>query len=126
MGWSFANEMFALGRLNKIPEKEFDVYQAKLAEFGQIAHSLDPTRPWISCDGDEDLNGRLDIWIKHWGDGWKDKQNTHYRLPEDDSKPWMLGEYSGSYYLLCKEYFVVALCQGNRLARSERQNIFCV
>ena len=98
MGWSFANEMFALGRLNKIPEKEFDVYQAKLAEFGQIAHSLDPTRRWISCDGDEDLNGRLDVWSKHWGDGWKDKQNTHYRLPEDDSKPWMLGEYSGSYY----------------------------
>ncbi len=98
MGWSFANEMFALGRLNKIPEKEFDVYQARLAEFGRIAHTLDPTRQWISCDGDEDLSGRLDVWSKHWGDGWKDKQNTHYRLPEDDSKLWMLGEYSGSYY----------------------------
>lgn len=98
MGWSFANEMFALGRLNNIPEKAFDVYQAKLAEFGRIALTLDPTRQWISCDGDEDLNGRLNVWSKHWGDGWKDKQNTHYKLSDDDSKPWVLGEYSGSYY----------------------------
>ncbi len=98
MGWSFANEMFALALLNKIPDEKFDIYRARLAEFGRIALRLDPTRQWISCDGDEDLNGRLDVWSKHWGDGWKDKQGTDYRLPEKNSKPWMLGEYSGSYY----------------------------
>ena len=98
MGWSFANEMFALGAINKIPDEEYNKYRDKLTEFGKLAYDLDPTRQWISCDGDEDLGGRLDIWSKHWGDGWKDKQNTHYRLPDDDSKPWMLGEYSGSYY----------------------------
>ncbi len=98
MGWSFANEMFALGAINKIPDEAFDVYREKLAQLGRMAHDLDPTREWISCDGDEDLEGRLPVWSKHWGDGWKDKQTTHYRLPDDDSKPWMLGEYSGSYY----------------------------
>jgi beta-galactosidase len=98
MGWSFANEMFALGALNKIPDEAYNVYRDKLAEFGKLASALDPTRPWISCDGDEDLGGRLGIWSKHWGDGWKDKKGIHYSLPEDASKPWMLGEYSGSYY----------------------------
>jgi beta-galactosidase len=98
MGWSFANEMFALSLLNQIPDKEFDIYRARLAELGQIAYRLDPTREWISCDGDEDLNGRLPVWSKHWGDGWKDKQGIDCKLPQEDSKPWMLGEYSGSYY----------------------------
>ena len=98
MGWSLANEMFALGELNKISDEEFDVYRVRLAEFGRIAYQLDPTREWISCDGDRDLNGRLPVWSRHWGDGWKDHQNTHCKLPDDDTKPWMLGEYSGSYY----------------------------
>lgn len=98
MGWSFANEMFALGALNKIPDEKFNRYRDKLVEFGRMAYTLDPTHQWISCDGDEDLGGRLPVWSKHWGDGWKDKQDTHYKLPEDDSKPWMLGEYSASYY----------------------------
>ena len=98
MGWSFANEMFALGLLNKIPDAEFEPYRERLAEFGKIATQLDPTRQWISCDGDEDLGGRLSVWSKHWGDGWKDKQKTDYALPQDGSTPRMLGEYSGSYY----------------------------
>ena len=98
MGWSFANEMFALGAINHIPDEVYNKYRDKLAAFGKLAYELDPTRQWISCDGDEDLGGRLNVWSKHWGDGWKDKQNTHYRLPDDASKPWMLGEYSGSYY----------------------------
>lgn len=98
MGWSFANEMFALGELNNIPDIEYERYRDRLAVFGRIAYQLDPTREWISCDGDKDLNGRLGVWSRHWGDGWKDHQNTHCKLPDDDSKPWMLGEYSGSYY----------------------------
>lgn len=100
MGWSFANEMFALALLNKIPDDKYDVYRKKLVTFGEFAYTLDPTRQWISCDGDEDLNGRLQVWSKHWGDGWKDKQKTDYTLPNDNSKPLMLGEYSGSYYAL--------------------------
>lgn len=98
MGWSFANEMFALRRLNNISDEEFEVYRDKLADLGRIAYELDPTREWISCDGDEDLDGRLPVWSKHWGDGWMDKKGVHYNLSEDESKPWMLGEYSGSYY----------------------------
>lgn len=98
MGWSFANEMFALALLNKISEQDYAPYQKKLVQLGQLAYQLDPTRQWISCDGDEDMNGQLPVWSKHWGDGWKDKQKTHYQLPQDSSKPWMLGEYSGSYY----------------------------
>lgn len=98
LGWSFANEMFALALLNKIPDEAFDRYRARLAELGRAALSLDPTREWISCDGDEDLGGRLPVWSKHWGDGWKDKQKTAYKLPETGDTLSMLGEYSGSYY----------------------------
>ncbi len=96
-GWSFANEMFAVfGQIQPVEARS--EYYDKLANFGKQALKLDPTRNWLSCDGDETLEGRVGVWSKHWGDNWLEKQHHSFKLPEDDSLPAMLGEFTGSYY----------------------------
>lgn len=90
LGWSFGNELFAIFEYNRVSKPDADSYYAKLAQLGLRARQLDPTRPWVSCDGDEDLRGTLPIWSKHFG------HNLH-ALP-DIQKPMMVGESGGTYY----------------------------
>ena len=51
------------------------------------ARGIDPTRDWISCDGDEDLGGALPVWSKHFGHG-----TPLDRLP-DVGKPTPVKEF---------------------------------
>mgnify|MGYP003869195007 CR=1 FL=1 len=89
-GWSFGNELFAIFLYNPMPPDEADGYYAKLAALGRRARALDPTRPFITCDGDEDLRGTLPVWSKHYGHGVP-------KLPDID-KPRVVGESGGTYY----------------------------
>lgn len=92
LGWSFGNELFAIFHLNNVPGDLAAEWYAKLADLGARALKLDPTRQWISCDGDDDLRGRLPVWSKHFGLG-----DSTGQLPELE-KPLMVGESGGSYY----------------------------
>jgi len=92
LGWSFGNELFAIFALNQVSPADADRWYAQLAELGRRARKLDPTRDWISCDGDEDLRGTLPVWSKHFGHG-----TPLERLPAL-KKPLMVGESGGSYY----------------------------
>ena len=92
-GWSFGNELFAIFDYNKMSKEDCDKYYAKLTELGQRSFKLDPTREWISCDGDEDLRGTIPVWSKHFGHGL-----TLERLPKNSGKPLMIGESGGTYY----------------------------
>jgi beta-galactosidase len=89
-GWGPGNEMFAL--FFKTKEDEKKVQYARLKEFALRPARLDPTRQWISVDGDQDLEGVLPVWSRHIGMG----------LPKDDlaaiNKPRMIGEHGGTYY----------------------------
>ena len=93
-GWSFGNEMFAIFRLNEVGPEESKRWYEMLARIGLDGQRDDPTRPWLSCDGDEDLSGALPVWSKHYG----------HNLPplEEHSrgvnKPLMVGENGGTYY----------------------------
>ena len=69
MGWSFGNELFAIFDLNHVTEPDAGRWYNQMADLGLRARQLDPTRPWISCDGDGDLNGRLPVYSKHFGLG---------------------------------------------------------
>ena len=92
-GWSFGNELFAIFDYNKMIPADRDQYYARLAELGRGSYALDPTRQWISCDGDEDLRGTLPDWSKHFGLG------LHLDLlPAHAGKPLMIGESGGTYY----------------------------
>lgn len=93
-GWSFGNEMFAVFRLNAVSPEDEKRWYSQLTDIGLAARRHDPTRPWISCDGDGDLFGALPVWSKHYG----------HNVPPlaDDTrgidKPLMVGENGGTYY----------------------------
>ena len=92
-GWSFGNELFAIFDYNHMSPADRDEYYAKLTELGRRSFALDPTREWISCDGDEDLRGTLPVWSKHFGHGLHTDA-----LPAKLNKPLMIGESGGTYY----------------------------
>jgi beta-galactosidase len=92
-GWSFGNELFAIFMYNPMPKEDADRFHGKLSELGQRARRLDPTREWLSCDGDDDLRGTLPVWSKHFGHGLPLEQ-----LPKSLEKPLMVGESGGTYY----------------------------
>ena len=93
MGWSIGNELFAVFDLNHVAKADADRWYGQLAELAGRVRTLDPTRPWVSCDGDDDLRGTLPVHSKHFGAGLPDAN----RLP-DVGKPLMVGESGGSYY----------------------------
>ena len=93
-GWSFGNELFAIFRLNNVSKDDTDAWYEKLAQLGRRARALDPTREWISCDGDEDLRGTLPVWSKHFGHGLPLRELPGPAL----TKPLMVGESGGTYY----------------------------
>jgi beta-galactosidase len=93
MGWSFANEMFAIPRLNKFSAEEWKDYDAKLLALSRRSLKLDPTRMWITSDGDEDLKGVLPVWSRHFGIG-----NHVDELPKNLNKPLVVSESGGAYF----------------------------
>ena len=85
--------MAVIFNYNYMSKEDQDKYYAKLTELGRRSFKLDPTREWISCDGDEDLRGTLPVWAKHFGHGLELN-----RLPANLNKPLMVGESGGTYY----------------------------
>jgi beta-galactosidase/beta-glucuronidase len=93
LGWSVGNELFAIFNLNHVSPEDSDRWYKQLGALAHHADALDPTRPWISCDGDEDLRGGLPTYSKHFGLGL-----AVDRLPGNIDKPLMVGESGGTYY----------------------------
>jgi len=91
-GWSPGNEMFALFFKTGDAEKKRE-YQ-KLKELALRPRKLDPTRDWISVDGDGDLDGVLPVWSRHMGIGLPNDRE----LPETMDKPRIIGEHGGTYF----------------------------
>ena len=94
-GWSVGNEMFAIALLNKIPEgPEKTAWYDRIADIGLMARTWDPTRAFITCDGDEDLGGKLPTWSKHFGHHPRDVEKECKGV----QKPLVVGENGGTYY----------------------------
>ncbi len=91
-GWSISNEnkpviLHVYNRPDLIPQQ-----QKAWEEWRDIVMELDPTRQWISSDGEEDGTGILPVTVGHYGDinsmqSWK-----------NIGKPWGVGEHSMAYY----------------------------
>ncbi|MGN6726617.1 MAG: glycoside hydrolase family 2 protein, partial [Tepidisphaeraceae bacterium] len=64
MGYSVTNEMLVLMRNRRLPLEPAYKYYAKWVN---DIHTLDPTHPWISGDGEEDAGGTLPTVIGHYG-----------------------------------------------------------
>lgn len=89
-GWSFGNELFAFFLYDDAAKRDQEQYWKKIIEYGRRSYALDPTRDFVTCDGDEDLFGTCPVWSKHFGHGIRD-------LPAVN-KPKVVGENGGTYY----------------------------
>lgn len=91
-GWSVSNEnkpviLYVYNRPDLMP------FQLKAwEEWRDIVRELDPTRPWISADGEDDGNGILPVTVGHYGDA---NSMKHWK---EIGKPWGIGEHSMAYY----------------------------
>jgi beta-galactosidase len=93
IGWSVGNEMFAIALLNKPAKEISDKWDKKMVALTLSAKRLDPTRGFLTLDGDRDMDGRLPVWSKHFGHGLRTED-----LPKGLNKPLIVGESGATYY----------------------------
>ena len=91
-GWSISNEnkpviLYVFKRPDLLPrqKEEWVVWR-------DIVKEADPTRPWISSDGEDDGDGVLPVTVGHYGD------DNAMRKWQQIGKPWGIGETGMCYY----------------------------
>lgn len=99
VGWSVGNEMFAIALLNKPTPEVAKKWINKVAKLAKRPLAVDPTRSFVTSDGDQDIDGQLPVWSKHLGHGLK------LNLIPDINKPIVVGESGATYYGKPKELF---------------------
>lgn len=91
-GWSVSNENKPV--INHVFNRP-DLMEPQMQawkEWLEIVTENDPTRPWISSDGEDDGDGILPVTVGHYGD-----MNSMKHWVEI-GKPWGIGEHSMAYY----------------------------
>lgn len=92
MGWSVTNEVLVIlrtrGASQEAMERTHNWYTAQVEKI----KTLDPTREWVSGDGDDDVHGRLPVFIGHYG-GFTEPANWAKK-----GKAWGVGECGMAYY----------------------------
>ena len=92
-GYSVSNEVKPVIRnVMHGPAAMMDTLLANFSSWASICRKLDPTRPWISADGEDDGDGRLPVYIVHYG-GTESMDRAH-----KSGKPWGVGEAGNAYY----------------------------
>ncbi len=86
-GWSVSNEVAWFINRDKTPE-QFERLKTAWRGWGDNVRQLDPSRPWISTDGDFDAEGTMPTNVGHYSslDG-----------PSKGDKPYGIGETTGAY-----------------------------
>ena len=110
-GWSVCNEILpVLRNVWHAPQSMVDHCNNEIAAWKNICLTNDPTRGWISGDGEWDADGRLPVINIHYG-GDGDLQRA-----ERSGKPFAVGETSMAYYGTPKQ---VSQFNGNRAYESD-------
>ena len=92
-GWSVCNETIPVAvHVFKAPEEFVQKQVAEINRWVAIAMEMDPTRPWISGDGETDRATDLPTIIGHYG-GDEGMQEW-----ASQGKPWGIGEQGMAYY----------------------------
>ncbi len=86
-GWSVSNEVAWFIDRDKHPE-QFDRLTQGWRDWAAAAHRLDPTRPWVSTDGDGDGEGAMPTVVLHY---------ASLEGAARGSKPYGMGETGGAY-----------------------------
>ncbi|MGH7952875.1 MAG: glycoside hydrolase family 2 protein, partial [Limisphaerales bacterium] len=110
-GWSVCNEILpVLRNVWHAPQSMVDHCLDEISIWENICRTNDPTRGWISGDGEWDADGRLPVINIHYG-GDNDMQRA-----VNSGKPWGVGETSMAYYGTPKQ---VSQFNGNRAYASD-------
>ena len=109
-GWSVSNEVAWFIDRGKRPEQITRLKQG-WADWRDIARRLDPTRPWVSTDGDGDAEGAMPTNVGHYSG-----PDELMRLSRG-GKPWGIGETGGAYFATPKQ---AAQFVGPRAYESQR------
>lgn len=92
-GWSVSNEVMPIVRgVMHNPPGMKDTLVKYYSVWADICRQLDPSRQWISADGEDDGEGHLPVYIVHYG-GF-DAMNR----AKKSGKPWGVGEAGMAYY----------------------------
>ncbi|MDP4292260.1 MAG: glycoside hydrolase family 2 TIM barrel-domain containing protein, partial [Bacteroidota bacterium] len=93
MGWSVSNEVMPV--VTNVMHNPVGIKDTLVKYYGiwaDICRRFDPTRPWISADGEDDGEGRLPAYMVHYGGpGAMDRARKNGR-------PWGVGEAGNAYY----------------------------
>lgn len=112
LGWSVSNENKPLIHRHILEDPGLLPRQVKAwKKWLEICNENDPTRPWVSGDGEADGEGTLPIVIGHYGD-----INSMKRWASH-GKPWGVGEHSMGYYGTPEQ---VSKYNGTRAYESQR------
>jgi hypothetical protein len=109
-GWSVSNEIMPIVRgVMRNPPGMKDTLIKYYHEWAAICRLFDPSRPWISADGEDDGDGSFPTYVVHYGgiDAMKRGENS--------GKPWGVGEAGNAYYGTPEQ---VAETNGNRSYQS--------
>jgi hypothetical protein len=110
-GWSVCNEILpVLRNVWHSPQSMIDHCLDEITVWKNLCLTNDPTRTWISGDGEEDAGGRLPIINIHYG-GDADLQRA-----AKSGKPFAIGETGMAYYGTPKQ---VSKFNGNRAYESD-------
>ncbi|BDI32045.1 beta-galactosidase [Capsulimonas corticalis] len=92
-GWSVSNEILPVIKyVFHGPQEMQDNLTHYDGIWAGICRKYDPTRLWISADGEDDGGGTLPTYVIHYGDA-----STMQRA-KGSGKPWGNGESSPAYY----------------------------
>ena len=91
-GWSVSNENKpVILHVHRRPDL-MPLQEQAWRDWVAIVRETDPTRPWISSDGEEDGEGILPVTVGHYGDAGS------MRSWKGLGKPWGVGEHGMAYY----------------------------
>ncbi|WP_431210376.1 glycoside hydrolase family 2 protein [Puia sp. P3] len=109
-GWSVSNEVKPVIRnVMHGPQSMMDTLLNNFSLWSAICKKLDPSRPWVSADGEDDGDGRLPLYIVHYGG--TDAMDRAHRT----GKPRGVGEAGNAYYATPQQ---VAEINGSRAYQS--------
>jgi hypothetical protein len=93
IGWSISNEVMPIVRgVMRNPPGMKETLVKYYGIWADICRKLDPTRPWISADGEDDGEGNLPVYLVHYGG------NAAMERAQKSGKPWGVGEAGNAYY----------------------------
>jgi len=92
-GWSVSNEVLPIvTNVFRNPPGMKDTLIKYYGIWAELCRRLDPTRSWISADGEDDGQGRFPAYVVHYGGA------DAMERGRKSGKPWGVGEAGNAYY----------------------------